>query len=355
MEKSLKVDEKTLPKTFVLELTQRCNNRCLYCYTVWGNPELGYDQYCKGEMSVGEIKEIITKLQNEIPIENIALSGGEPLLRKDLHEILSFLKNREINTVIITNGTLLTKERVAETMIGGNYEVTLLSYQREVHDRLAGRPGAWDETIDGLTNIRQAGGGFIAVFVATKLNYNDFFKTAELAIALGAYGLMYNRMNLGAYNMKYAEKLLPTVDMVHENLEMLEEIEKKYELPTVVSVVIEPCVVNLDKYKKINFGWCPLGGENSYFTIDPIGNIRICNHSPVVLGNLKNDSFIDIFNNHPHVKRFRDTLPKECINCDPLLKDMCKGGCKAAGEQCYGSLTRVDPFVTLNRKPDLLS
>jgi radical SAM protein with 4Fe4S-binding SPASM domain len=235
-------------------------------------------------------------------------------------------------------------------MVGGTYEVTLLSHRREVHDRLAGRRGSWDAVVDGMANVRQAGGNLAAVFVATKLNYMDLFKTAELAIALGAFGLMYNRINLARGNVHLADQLLPTPGMIEENLEMLEDIGGKYGLPVAVSVVIEPCVVDVRHYEHVHFGWCPLAGEDSYFTIDPVGNIRICNHSPVILGNIKRDSFADIYYNHPRVRAFRDTWPEECADCDPELKEMCRGGCKAAAEQCYGTLARVDPFVTLSQQ-----
>jgi radical SAM protein with 4Fe4S-binding SPASM domain len=176
----------------------------------------------------------------------------------------------------------------------------------------------------------------------------DLFKTAELAIALGAFGMMYNRMNLAMGNMHLADRLLPTPRMIEENLEMLEAIGGEYGLPVAVSVVIEPCVVDVRQYEHVHFGWCPLAGEDSYFTVDPGGNLRICNHSPVILGNINRDSFADIYYGHPHVRAFHDTWPEECADCDPELKEMCRGGCKAAAEQCYGTLARVDPFVTVS-------
>lgn len=338
-----------LPKTFVMELTKHCNNRCLYCYLMEG--AAGFDSYSPngpGEMSTAEITEIIAKLQEETHVENIAISGGEPLLREDLPEILSFMRSRGITPTIITNGTLLTRERVEATKEGVVYEVTLLSYHRDVHDQLAGRKGAWDAVVDGMANIRQARGNLVAVFVATKINYMDLFKTAELAIALGANGLMYNRINLGAHNLRHVDKLLPTPNMIRENLDMLDELGAKYGLPVAVSVVIEPCVIDVRKYKHIHFGWCPLVGDGSYFTIDPLGNVRICNHSPVILGNIKQDRFTDIYYNHPYVRSFRETWPAECEGCDPQLKEMCCGGCKASAEQCYSTLDKIDPFVTLS-------
>jgi radical SAM protein with 4Fe4S-binding SPASM domain len=344
-------DPKELPKTFVLELTRRCHHRCLYCYTPWGAAALGYPEAPQPEMTTAEIKTIIDKLRAEAPVKNIALSGGEPLLREDLPEILTFMRSRGITPIIITNGTLLTRERVAATMVGGYYEVSLHSYRPEVHDRLSGRPGAWDRVIDGMANVRKAGGHQVAAFVATKLNYMDLFQTAELAIALGSWGMLYNRINLGAHNLRYAGELLPTPAMIRENLDMLEELGAKYHPFAIsISIVIEPCVVDLRKYRHLHFGWCPKGGENSYFTIDPAGNVRTCNHSPVILGNLKRDSFGELFYHHPYVRNFRQSLPVECADCEPALKEICRGGCDAAAEQCYGTSSRVDPFVTLSRQ-----
>jgi len=341
-----------LPKSFVIELTKRCNNHCLYCYMAEGPSGQDCDRDRSSEMSTREVTETIAKLCDEAPVQSIALSGGEPLLREDLPEILSFIRNKGIASVVITNGTLLTGERLASTGTDVTYEITLLSYRREVHDQLAGRRGAWDAVVDGMANIRQAKGNFVAVFVATKLNSADVSKTTELAIALGASGLMYNRMNLGARNIRYADRLLPTAGAIRENLDTLEELSARYQLPVAVSVAIEPCVIDTRKYKQIHFGWCPLAGEGSYFTIGPQGNLRICNHSGVVLGNLKHDRFSDIYYNHPYVRAFRDTWAVECESCDPELRALCCGGCKASAEQCYGSLAKVDPFVTICRQAD---
>jgi radical SAM protein with 4Fe4S-binding SPASM domain len=176
----------------------------------------------------------------------------------------------------------------------------------------------------------------------------DLHRTAELAIALGADGLMYNRINLGAVNIRLAHELLPTPEMIEENLATLVALQHQYGLVVAISVVIEPCVVDVSKYPTLHFGWCPQAGPDAYFTVDPTGNVRICNHSPTILGNIKHNAFGDIYYRHPYVAAFRETWPNECADCAPELKAKCGGGCKAAAEQCYGTLTRVDPFVTLN-------
>ena len=300
-------------------------------------------------MTTSEIRGLVDALCAEAPVENLALSGGEPLLRDDLPEIVAHLRQRGIAPVIITNGALLNAAKVDSLRDAVNFEITLFSYRPAVHDELAGRRGAWNDAIGAMANLRSAGRDFVAVFVATRVNYMDLEKTAELAIAAGAYGLMYNRVNLSAHNIRHVSRLLPRPRMIRENLDTLEAIGAKYGLAIAVTVVVEPCVVDVRGYRHIHFGWCPLAGENAYFTIDPAGNVRICNHSPVVLGNIRRGGFAAIYGKHPYVRRFRDTWPAECAACEPELKEMCRGGCKAASEQCYGTLARIDPFVTISR------
>jgi radical SAM protein with 4Fe4S-binding SPASM domain len=193
----------------------------------------------------------------------------------------------------------------------------------------------------------------VAAFVATKLNYMDLEHTVELALALGADALMYNRLNLGARNLQYADMLLPTPAMISENLETLERLGETYGLPISVSVVLEPCVIDMTGLKHVNFQPCPLCGKDSYFTIDPVGNLRICNHSPFILGNLRYESFTSIYCNHPYLRRFRENLPVDCRECDPSLREKCCGGCRAAAEQCFGTMDKVDPFVTMSHSMKL--
>jgi radical SAM protein with 4Fe4S-binding SPASM domain len=291
--------------------------------------------------------DIVARLREQTPIENLALSGGEPLLRNDMPELVAYIEKLGVNVVVITNGSSIGPElisRLGEAM----FEVTLLSYRPEVHDRLAGCTGSWEAAVQGMAHLRKARRAFVVVFVATKENWLDLPKTVELAIALGAEGLMFNRLNLGSRTVHQARSLLPTPPMLVESLGTLEDLAGKYGLPVAASVVIEPCVVDIRRYRNIHFGWCPRAGEEAYFTIDGEGDVRICNHSPVVLGNLLREPFSTIYRDHPHVRAYRETWPRECESCAPELRELCRGGCRAAAEQCLGTLEHVDPFVTFS-------
>jgi radical SAM protein with 4Fe4S-binding SPASM domain len=242
----------------------------------------------------------------------------------------------------------LTEEYVEKTVVGGVYEVPLLRWRPEVHDRMTGRKGAWDAVVDGMMNIHAAGGHLSVVFVGTRQNWLDLKATTELAIGLGADELLYNRINAGAANIRLADELFLTPKMVDQNLQTLDDIAAKQGFPVLVAVVVEPCMVDVLRFTNLSLGWCPLAGEDSAFIVDPSGNIRICKHSPVVLGNIRRNRFRDMLQ-HPYVESFRSTWPLECEDCRNLLRGMCRGGCKAAAAQAYGSFEHVEPFVRVNR------
>ena len=342
-----------LPGHFVFELTRRCNHNCLHCDTVWGSPELGYPPE-QAELSSSQTIAAIARLQSQVPLRSIGLSGGEPLLKEGLPQIVDFISSQDIDLIIITNGSLLTANMISRLGLNKSnksnivYEIPLLSFKKEVHDRLSGKTGAWDGATNALVDVAKAEETPVAAFVATKLNHKDLFKTGELAIALGADALMYNRINLAAHNFPYVEQLMPSPAMIREDLEALEALNQAYGLPVSVSVVIEPCIVDMSSYSHLKFVGCPLCGEDSYFTIDPSGYIRICNHSPEILGNILADDFPEIFYKNKHVCNYRECLPDECVSCIHPLKDKCNGGCRAAAEQCYGTIEKVDPFVKLS-------
>ncbi len=329
-------------QTFILEVTEGCNNNCIHCYNIWRKAGRSRE----GEMSAAEIRDLILKLKNEVKIGTIGISGGEPFVRDDILEIASSIADEEIALLILTNGTMLTREKVEATYLYSSYEVPILSYKREVHNRLV-RAEAFDKTIKGIANICHYGGSWYASFVATKLNYADLMKTAELAIAFGTRGFMFNRLNLSEANIRYADLLMPTVDMLKENLDTLCSLADKYELPISLGVPIPPCLIDIRDYPELHFGWCPAGREGSYYTIDPRGNLRICNHSAVILGNLREESFNELADK-PYVHKFRDALPRYCQNCESEFRDECRGGCKAASEVCYHTIDEVDPFVKIS-------
>lgn len=337
-------------KTLIFEVTQQCNHACLHCYNVWHGSATRqtYPPYPRGELGSLETLALLRKALDETHCRHVTLSGGEPLLREDLSQILDLLRERQVKTTLISNGRLLTPARAID-LIGrgvGLFELPLLSHRREVHDRLSGSSGAFDAVLAAMAQLRHRGGQLVAVFVATRLNLSDLDGVIKLAVAFGARALMLNRFNPGGRGRDHLDELLPTAEQVRDLLSVANGASAEFGLPIVCSIPIQPCLVDLNAYGNLGFGYCAAGTERAYYTLDPLGNLRPCNHSPTILGNLLDEPFSDLIAPE-RLAPFVSAIPSFCDPCG--MRELCQGGCKAAAEVCYGSLSTEEPFLRVNR------
>jgi len=341
-------DERPHLQTLIFEITQRCNHACPYCYNVWhGGSEGLQGDYPQGELDTEHTLALLNKALDETRCQHVTLTGGEPLLRPDLAQILDLLADRDVQVTLISNGRLLTEDRVVDLLERGVtlFELPLLSHRRQVHDRLSGSPGAFDAVLAAMASIRYHRGQFVAVFVGTRLNQPDLHDTIKMAFAFGASSLMLNRMNVGGRGCAHVDELLPSVDEVRQMLDVASAAREEFNLPISCSIAIQPCLIDIAAYPNLQFGFCGAGTERAYYTLDPLGNLRPCNHTPTILGSLFEESFADLAASE-RMSSFVAAVPDFCLPCK--LRDKCQGGCKAAAEACYGSLSAAEPFLHRN-------
>jgi radical SAM protein with 4Fe4S-binding SPASM domain len=331
-------------QSLIFEVTQRCNHACLHCYNVWQ----GGGSYPRGELDTSRTLDLLFKALDETDCQHVTLTGGEPLLRRDLPEILQFLQQRRIRSTVISNGHLLD-ERMTASLIGlgvGLFELPLLSHTRAIHDELSGLPGAWDAVLAAMANIRLQHGQVVAAFVATCRNIEHLYETIRLAFAFGARGFMFNRFNPGGRGRAHLQDLLPSAAQVAQALETAEAAAVEFHMPISCSIPIQPCLIDTSRFPHLGFGFCAAGSERAYYTLDPMGNLRPCNHTDLILGNLFEASFSDLISSQ-HMQDFACTTPAFCSSCS-RRKD-CQGGCKASAQVCYGSLEAQEPFLRSNQ------
>ena len=326
--------------SFVFEITQQCNHDCPHCY----NPWKCRPAYPLGELPTEATLAMLGKMLDETCASLVSISGGEPMLRKDVYDVVDFLVSRDATVNLITNGSLLDEAaigRLAPDKIS-IFELPLLSVEREIHDALSGSDGAFDRVTLALADLKAARQMVVCVFVATKLNLPTWRETAELAVALGADGIMFNRFNPGGRGAENVERLQASPEDLTAALDTAEEISREYDFPISCSIAMPPCLFDTGKYERLTFGFCAAGTERAYYTLDPLGNVRPCNHSPTILGNIREGSFWQMADS-PAMRAFMAARPAFCGGCK--LEMQCLGGCKAAAEACYADLSAPDPFL----------
>lgn len=325
-------------RTLALEVTQECNQDCVFCYNVWKCRE-----YPLGQMETEKTKVLIDRIIRQYRPYVLSFTGGEPLLRADLPELVGYASKR-VSCNLISNGTLMTDALARELVHSGvrNFEFTLLSANREIHNSLV-RRDSFDSVIEAIASVKAAGGMVTTTFVAMKPNIGGWEDTLELNIALGVDGILFNRFNIGGEGISRAEELAPTVSQLKEALKIADEGAKRFGISISCGVPVPPCLLDRTQYKHVHFGDCPVGTGRAYPTVDPLGNVRHCNHSGLILGNLFESSFTTILQSHLAVAYAAD-LPTECKGCKHAAT--CRGGCRAASEAC-GDFCGIDPFVRL--------
>lgn len=329
---------------YTFELTKRCNNNCLYCYNVWKKNK----EYNPHELNTADTLRLIDKLLLETRCRYIILSGGEPLLRSDLPLIISHLHKADCRIMIITNGVFLSQESIARDCIEAgcyNFEITLLSHKKEVHDYLV-QNEAWEKVIKGIKNVHKYGGKTALTFIATEINLPHYKETLELSISLGAESLVFNRVNLAGESVGFINELMPQPETLLYGIAAANYYGKKYGYEVKSTIPIQPCIIHPDKnlFRYITYNSCSVGTEYGSYVIDPEGMVRPCSLSSTLLGDFKTQSMTQILNNSL-LEKYAKVLPQICINCS--WKETCRGGCRAAAESCYGNPGCEDPFLKL--------
>lgn len=327
-------------QSFVFEVTPECNHSCAHCYNAWKAP---HQAPVQGPLNTRDTLAMLDKMLAETGATLVTLTGGEPLLREDLFEIADWLFARGAAINLISNGSRLDAPAVAK--LAGKvsvFELPLLSSDRAVHDRMSGRAGAFDDVTAAIARLKSAGQTVVAVFVATRMNLPTWQTTYELAFALGADGIMWNRFNPGGTGASHVDALQASPQELSDALDQAESLVKRYKLPVSCSIPMPPCLLDHTRWPSLGFGFCAVGTQRAYYTLDPAGNVRPCNHSATVLGNIRRESFASMVRGRT-MKAFKAARPAFCKGC--RHEKTCQGGCKAAAEVCSGCLTDSDPFL----------
>lgn len=324
----------------VYELTGACNQCCRFCYNHWRDGSTPIPR-----PDPRQTRKTLAKLLSQTSVGSLSFSGGEPLLLENVHDLVlqARFKGSKIN--ILTNGTLLTQDRLDNFLRLGvsAIQIPLLSAEPAVHDHLTTLPGSWSKAVDALRRSGASGKG-VAVLVMTKVNIPGITATLELIRSCGIRTVMVNRFNIGGQGIKNAAELVPSKEELHAAFLAVEDFAGKNADMRFVSGVCTPlCLVKTSAFPHIRFTTCSTDLSKRPVTVNYNGDVRFCNHSPKVLGNIFERPIEDILNDGS-VREWYSAVPEKCADC-PLLA-RCAGGCRAASEQVFGTFAHEDPILS---------
>lgn len=322
----------------VFEITHRCPLKCVFCYNVWLAEE---NKYQVGtELTADEIQNIFKKVPKS---RVVTLSGGEPLLRKDdLPRIVKAARTVSQQVHLLTSGIPAT-DKTARLLSNLDVSVQISVHgTRKTHNTIVGLSNGFDRMVEGARNLKRNNVPLTTSTVVCKKNIHELKEILEICIALGVTRLLLIRFLPGGRGLHREDLLLSTKE-VKKMYDISEEMCRYYGVQAALGVPNIPCRIPEKKYRKIAFGNC--GAGINWFAIDPFGRVRICNHSPTILGDLKTQSFEAIWN-HPILENFRNLkyVPAQCRS-DCKHRKTCRGGCRAVAETMFNDFSAPDPLM----------
>ncbi|HTZ41255.1 MAG TPA: 12,18-didecarboxysiroheme deacetylase [Syntrophales bacterium] len=347
----------------VWNVTRRCNLKCIHCYS--------------NSQNILYSDELTTQLGKRL-IDNLAafgspvllLSGGEPLMRKDLPELAQYAVDRGLRVVISTNGTLITK-KLARTFgkIGLSYIGVSLDGLREVHDRFRGAKGSFDKALRGIRNARDAGIKVGIRFTVSRNNWREIPGVFDLIEKENIprvcfYHLVYSGRGSALIEEDLTrEETRQLVDLIMDRTKDLFDrgLEKEVltvdnhadgpyvylrllrEDPKRAAEVLELLKMNEGNSSGHGIGCVSWDGEvhaDQFWRIHSFGNVKERPFSEIWL-----DGTIDLLakmkDKKPHVKG-------RCAACRWL--DVCGGNFRARAEAVTGDPWAADPACYLTEE-----
>ena len=303
-------------------LTRRCNLSCPHCYI---DSTIRLEEN-NSELTLQEARLVIDELSYLNERLMLVLSGGEPLLRRDIYEIIEYASSGGFIPVLGTNGILLTKEVVRLLKEAGlrGAGVSIDSVNPEEHDRFRGLEGAWELSVSGLRYAREAGIETQIDVTLTDRNYQEIDRFIEFGAGLGVKAVNFfflictgRAMKADISTSNYESALKDVADRVFKEKRLM------------VRARCAPHIYRIlyDEGYSIPPGTRGCLAGRSYMRIDPEGNVTPCPYMPVIVGNIRESSLSEIWNESTYLRLLREgTYKGRCGSCE--YTEIC-GGCRA--------------------------
>ena len=346
-------------------LTSRCNLFCTHCY-MSAAPHADVS----GDLTTAECFRVIDEMARINPHLFLILTGGEPLVRRDIFDIAGYASGKGFTCVLGTNGVLLGKKEARAMRQSGlmGASVSLDSVDPDRHDRFRQLPGAFKNALRGIDHLKEEGLDFSLHMSVMSWNVPEIPEMIDLSRQLGAKVLNFfflvqtgRGKELMDIQPDQYEEILTYLARAQgvgkEAASPFSSFFDRFEDPWSSSAgnasglilrakcaphfrrIIYQLDPNSPMLKNYAQGGCPAGKH--YCRITPEGDITPCPYMPVSAGNLRKQSFDEIWNHSQALNDLREPhLGGRCGACE--FGGIC-GGCRCRAYAAYGDYLAEDP------------
>jgi AdoMet-dependent heme synthase len=286
-----------VPLSVQVDLTYRCNERCVHCY-------LDHDDH--GEMTTAEIKHLLDEMA-DAGVFILTLSGGEIFLRKDFFEILEYARRGLTFCVKLKTNAILIREREAARIrdLGvESIQISIYSHRPEVHDAITLVRGSLQRSLDAIRFLKSQGLRVIIGSVLMTHNVQDHAGVRALAEELGVDCTIDPTIT----PMMDGDRSILSLGVGQDTLRQL------FRDADLVGDVDEFCAISApadeDSLAALP---CSAGHTNCY--VSPYGDVFPCVQFPLPTGNVRKQRFLDIWRHSEQMNEVRSIRLKDLTTC----------------------------------------
>ena len=288
-----------IPLGVQLDLTYRCNERCVHCYL---------DHFDHGEMDTDEIKGLLDQMA-AAGVFFLTLSGGEILMRRDFFEILEHARQLMFVVKLKTNAVMI-HEREADrihALAPESVQISIYSHRADVHDAITKLPGSLKRSIAGASLLIERGVKVVFANVLMRDNYQDYAGVQALAAKLGARytvdptitPMMDGDRSILNLNIDRAN-----LEQVFRDASLLGMSVEEFCAPPSSPLAEEDAMDTL-----------PCSASHTFCYVSPYGDVYPCVQFPLPTGNVRTARFIDIWKHSPQMNEVRSVTMNDLPVC----------------------------------------
>lgn len=334
-------------------ITKKCNLNCAHCYRDAGSA-------ARNELTTDEAFNLIDEIE-KAGFKMLILSGGEPLIRKDIFEIIKYASDKRLKVMLGSNGTLIT-DAVAKKCLKAGVQrlgISVDSIDEKKHDDFRKYQGSFKKTLKGIENLKKANVPFQIHTTVTKNNVNEIRDITSFAEKIGAKAHhLFFLVSTGRASKKGTDTFFKkkqkkvSVPFLLEQISAEEQEKllrniirgmKNGKIKIEVKPTCAPAFLRIAKEEGLDRHYtrgCLAG--ISYCVILPDGEVHPCPYLPVSAGNIRGKKFSRIWKESKIFNELRlQNLKGACGKC--IYNKIC-GGCRAQAYAVYGDYLAQDPF-----------
>jgi len=293
-EKALKLN---VPLSVQIDLTYRCNERCVHCY-------LDHEDY--GEMSTAEIKHLLEEMA-EAGVFILTLSGGEIFLRKDFFEILEYARRKLTFCVKLKTNAILIREAEAARIrdLGvESVQISIYSHRPEIHDAITLVPGSLKRSLDAARFLKSQGLRVILANVLMEQNVRDYQALRAMAAEMG----LESTIDPTITPMMDGDRSVLSLGIDRDALRQV------FRDSSLVGNVEEFCAI-APPADENSLEALPCSASHTTCYVSPYGDVFPCVQFPLPTGNVRKQRFIDIWRHSDRMNDVRSIRLKDLTTC----------------------------------------